>query len=131
MGSKQLSVSEILSGALALLQTGPRGGKLHKARWTTGIAHNKDADTYCALGALSKVALRTATDLPHRFTDTLGKAAKLVVKHIPKSYKCYTISDIPGWNDQLSDTRGFTSIKRVFCNALKESLVNERKRHAK
>ena len=103
---------------------GPRGGKLRKARWTTGTLYDREEDTVCALGALGEAYAGNAeyADSRSHFKGNFGKAADLVASCVPKKYNVEDGLHIPDWNDELSEKRGFTSIKRVFCAALKKSM---------
>ena len=125
-----MTTSEILAGALALFQTGPRGRRLRRPRWSTGMAYNKHTDTYCALGALSQVATGRANASAYYWRGSLRSAAQLVAKHIPRRYKLCTDdpSQVISWNDELPRRTGFKQVKQVFCKALQESLAIERKR---
>ena len=84
--------------------------------------------TYCAIGAISKAAHGSAT---YTLTGNGLKAANLIASCVPKSYNVNNHNDIPYWNDSLSETRGFTSIHRVFCKALKKSMGYSVKRKHK
>lgn len=134
------SVSEIISGALELFTRGPRGGKLRKARWITGDASQEIYDekdevtgySFCALGALSAAAEGVEAARDSDFYGKLREAGDLVASCIPKKYHDLdgdvSYDDIPEWNDNLSEKRGFVSIKRAFCKALKIAVAKERKR---
>lgn len=129
------SPAEIIAGALAVFTTGPRGGRARKARWNNedlqlgGIENGEPAgtETYCALGALSMAA---KGDAKYNSTGALGVAADIVAECIPESIRnrgyIKNGKDIPLWNDSLSSSRGFTSIKRTFCKALKVAIERER-----
>ena len=126
------SVTEIIAGALDLFTKGPKGGKLRKAKWITGDAGDAE-EGFCALGALSETALGAGYARDYDFDGKLKKAADLVASCVPVSvaYNVLGWKDIPEWNDSLSDSRGFTSIKRVFCKALKKSIAQDRKKGKK
>ena len=135
MSHTQKSVTEIISGALELFTRGPRGGTLRKARWNNNDLTSTNDDgikTYCALGALSMAAYG-AVAYPNSH-DNYSEAADLVASCIPESTKAKQSiqngGDIPNWNDELSATRGFTSIKRVFCKALKKSMLSQGRKRA-
>lgn len=125
--AKTKTVTGIIAGALELFTRGPNGEKLRKARWNNHSLSSGDNDgneTYCALGALSQAANGLVS---YSSEGNLGKAKDLVASCIPARYNVADDGDIPGWNDSLSEKRGFTAIKRVFCKALKKSIELERK----
>lgn len=127
------SVVDIIAGALEIFTKGPKGETLKKARWNNYQLRDEDDDgneTYCALGALSKSAYGAVSGYYGRPKDNYRKAADLVASCIPGStrYHRQGIIDgggIPNWNDTLSKRRGFTSVKSVFCKALKKAIAEE------
>lgn len=136
---QEKSVSEIIAGALELMTRGPRGGKLKKARWIVGSPKNEiygsDGETiigyeFCALGALSAAAEGVERARDCGFTGKLREAGELVAEHLPGDRRSDDYQDVMGYNDDLSEKRGFTAIKRVFCKALKTALDKEGKRGA-
>ena len=124
------SVTEIIAGALEIFTRGSRGGLRKKAAWNNYTL--EDNETYCALGALSKSAVGHSN---YSHKGNLGKAADLVASCIPESIRenrgIEVGEDIPEWNDNLSATRGFVSIKRAFCKALKLSMKQEKGKRRK
>ena len=129
MATKTVSktVTDVIAGALDVFTRGPRGGKLRKARWNNHTLRSTDDDgnqTYCALGALAEATKRLKASSRVKY-----QAERLVQSSIPKSFN---VKCIPDWNDGLSAERGFASIKRVFCKALKTSMgISIKKRRTK
>lgn len=117
-----LTTAEIIAGALEIFE----GGK----RWNnTSLQETNDAgiETYCALGALSMVAMGKVGYPEHSSaTPAYKKAADLVASFVPRRYHLSWGDDIPEWNDSLSEASGFRSVEQVFCKALKAALSKER-----
>lgn len=125
------SVTEIIAGALEIFTRGPNGGKLKKARWNNSslFKNENGTETYCALGALSMSAYgKVAYPEIH---DNYREAADLVASCVPERYRLDGDGEsIPTWNDNLK-RRGFRSVKRAFCKALKQSVKPPRRKRAR
>lgn len=117
--ARQRKVTRTLQKALLLF----RGGK----GWMTYALESEDhmgEETYCALGAISKVGLGH-TDYVGDGDTVADEAARLLrdVVRIPRGRGDSVEDDIPNWNDTK---KSFRPIREGFCRAIKKSMALER-----
>lgn len=110
--------TRILIKALKLMEGG---------HWSSSALEDfneRGEETYCAMGAISKVAegktrdVGSDTRITPRAADRAADILASVIK-VPGGRSESTSSNIPEWNDHGDD---FRKIKRGFCRAIKKSM---------
>lgn len=105
--------AEVIGKAIEIL--GPNG-----EHWITGDLEDGKGN-YCMLGAINK-----ARTLLSAKGSVSGAAKRLIVKHIPDTYR-WGISGIATFNDfhDYDNENRFPAVKAVMCNALKEAAISQ------
>lgn len=126
MAKREKTVTQVLVEALNLMKGG------HWRYDDLEGVNDRGEATYCAMGAISKVAEGRVRNVGYKDQKVADRAARLlasVIKVPGGREQCGGVSDmIPTWNDRM---KSFRPIKAGFCRAIKKSLDLDHQRQQK